>query len=872
MKRVLPLLVVVLAPLFMLPTVWSDPLSAGEDDAVFFHPIRVLVGESIARGEWPMANPLEATGSALMGDPQTAVMYPPTWLFAVMDDMLAYSISILLAFVIAGLGAYAYLRRLSLVSVAATVGALAFMFGGFMVGHRVHLSMIHTAAFFPWVLWGIEGLRNPHRRLRSAFALAITFFLAIAAGHWPILVHMSLAWGVYFLVRARPLVPALGYTAGAGIVALALAAPQLMASMDLLEQATRNRLGYALAGENSFFPAALVLQLFPFLTGSRTPNFFEQPWWGPGHLCEQLGYVGLVTLVLAGATAMTIRRKSSAAHASLVRCWLWMGIGAFLFMLGYYLPTYRLIHALPILGIVRCPSRMVLVLTFALATLAAIGVHTAIARTSPLAERIRERIRRFVSLWLPATMGLLVATLFVLPLLLPDAWAKNMPWPMTGGVDHLRGALSPSNPALWVPLVLCVLTAVAVSLWSRAPTKRAWMIVAILLMDLFMITRFVDVPASDHPTYNPSVSSAATWLREQEPPLGTHILSLTDTRLKRPAERVLPKVAHALGVSTINTYGPFQSPAHAHLFEFRLWGVSRSWASLLRRNHLLSLYGVKYIIASEPEHVEVLRSVKVIKDPNATAPGPELLTASWSFANAKRTNDVIALDEASPLSPATTTQTVSLEPNTHYRMALDVRGPVDGAAHFVRADFVEDFGGAALGYDANPYALMAYDDQIGTSWRHFEWDFTTPADVPDRLTFRVASMGERPIELRHISLRTHAPYTPRLNAKHEHKGLRVYKDVASFEPLHPGDHAVHIFENQLLETNASRRHVPASSETIEVLKWRPGPWLDDAARPLPFIGFRVPPAPWGAFYGGTVPALVLLLVLGAFIYWKRAGE
>ena len=869
MRRALPLLVLVVAPWVMLPTVGSNPLSAGEDDAVFFHPIRVMVGQSLARGDVPMANPHEATGSALMGDPQTAVMYPSTWLFAVLDGQRAYSLSILLAFVIAGLGAYFYLRRLALIRAASLAGALAFSMGGFMVGHRVHLGMIHTAAFFPWVLWCVEGLRGERTRMRATLALAVCFFLAIAAGHWPILVHMALAWGVYFLVRARPFSRSLFCALGAVALAVALAAPQLVASMDLIEQATRNRLGYALAGENSYYPPAVVLQLFPFLAGSRTPNLFAQEWWGPGHLCELLGYVGLLPLVLAAATALTLRRRTGAAFAPLVRTWTWLAVGAFLFMLGYYLPTYRLIHALPILGIVRCPARMVLVLTFSLATLSAVGIHVAATRTSPLADKLRRRVRRGVLTGLPVAMGLTLAVLAVLARVLPDAWDSQMPWPMVGGLRDLRAALRFANPAVWVPIALWGLTAAAVVAWLKSSKRAVWLLVPLLTLDLFVITRYVDVAVG--PPYDPTQSRAAAWLTSQGDPPGTRVLSLTDERLRRPAERVLPKVAHALGVATINSYGPFQSPAHAQLFEFRLWGVSRSWETLLRRNHLLSLYAVKYIVATDPIHTDVLRSIRMTaKDPSPTE--PELLNSTWSCSNATALDGTIALDEASPLAPASATQRVSLHARTHYRLALDVRGPDGGAAHFLRADFVEDFGGAAFGYDANPYALMAYDDQMGTDWRHFEWDFTTPASLPDTLTFRVASMGERRLEIRNLSLRAATPYAPVGTMTGVADDDAVYREVATLPPLKKGALPVRVFENRLAEAPETRDFVDATPGTIETLKWHPKPWLDDPAKALPFVGFRVPPAPWNAFYFGTVPATLLILCLAGLGAYARRRQ
>ena len=158
-RRVLPLLLILAAPPVMLWAIWVNPVSAGEDDVVYVYPLRQMVGQALREGRWPVNNPLEATGAPLMADPQSAVMFPATWLFAALPGKLAYSLSVFLAFSVAGGGAYLYLRGLGLVRPAATFGAVAFMFCGFMVGHRVHLPMIQTAGFLPWGLWGIERHR-----------------------------------------------------------------------------------------------------------------------------------------------------------------------------------------------------------------------------------------------------------------------------------------------------------------------------------------------------------------------------------------------------------------------------------------------------------------------------------------------------------------------------------------------------------------------------------------------------------------------------------------------------------------------------------------------------------------------------------------
>ena len=55
-----------LLPMAMLPTLWGNPLSAGEDDVVYYYPLRTMVSAELSRGRLAMYSPREATGMPLM--------------------------------------------------------------------------------------------------------------------------------------------------------------------------------------------------------------------------------------------------------------------------------------------------------------------------------------------------------------------------------------------------------------------------------------------------------------------------------------------------------------------------------------------------------------------------------------------------------------------------------------------------------------------------------------------------------------------------------------------------------------------------------------------------------------------------------------
>ena len=152
-------------PMLFLCPLWTQPTCAGEDDLVAYYPMRAMVARELWAGRWPGWNRFEAAGVPMFADPQYAVLHPSTLLFVALPDKLAYSLSVFLAFSVAGGGAWLYLRRIGLAAPAAWFGAIAFMFCGFMVGHRVHLGIIQAAAMLPWGLWALEGLPIVNCRL-----------------------------------------------------------------------------------------------------------------------------------------------------------------------------------------------------------------------------------------------------------------------------------------------------------------------------------------------------------------------------------------------------------------------------------------------------------------------------------------------------------------------------------------------------------------------------------------------------------------------------------------------------------------------------------------------------------------------------------
>jgi len=843
----------VLGPMAVLYPVWTRPTSAGEDDVVYFRPVRVLAGRALAAGHWPRWNAAEAAGVPFAADPQVALCFPMTWLFAVLPGGLAYSLSIFAAFTVAGGGAYLYLRRIGLATPAAMFGATAFMFSGFLVGHRVHLGLIQAASLLPWGLWAIERVRVwPGGGL---VAMAAVYALAVATGHWPTVVHVTLIWGAYLLFRGRPWRRAVLTAAVAAAAGVMLNAPQIAATLRGFGGSMRSGIPYAVAGENSFSPLCAVLALLPFLMGNRAPNFYGQKWWGPWHQSEMLGYVGLVTLVLAVAAVWRLYRRAGydehaqvmptesvpwastprAELTSLVRAWPWILVGSALWSLGYYLPSYRLVHMLPVLGSVRCPARMLLGMDMALAALAAMAIHS--LATDPPAG-----LARTVRQWSRYGLGICMAgsVIAIGVLGLGDRWGWWPAWALLSGpADSIRDALHPLSPAIYVPVATAAATAAAVWWFLRSPRRRAWCLAVLVLADLVMVARFVDMPPAGQAAFDSADSPAAWWLKANGATEPYRVWGLSSSYHDRSVELLLPKTCAMLGIESISSYGPLSPREHARLFGFRPWGENPQWEWLIRRNHLLSLYNVRYVLAAEPRFRKVIESVRVPDGP-APADGPELLGAKWKTDHAELASGIIRLKPRWRLGPGRASQKVTLAAGRVYRIAMDLRAPGQ-AGHMVAARFVADASSLSSWRDGS--ATLRVDwEQFAPRWRHFEKTFRCKAGGGG--DFEVAALGRGTIEVANVSLRQASWPEPLDLGGRLLPGEAVYRDLtpAGLEPVRAGDPRVHVYENRLCMARSfpveAVRQFASPLEAIEELRWRPEAY--DLTRQALAAG---PPAP-----------------------------
>lgn len=619
---------VALLPGLLLLPVWRlGGLGAGEDDILYYWPARAYFRECVQAGVWPWINPWTGFGRPFMADPQNAVFYPPTWLFAAAPVEAAYPTLLWGHFSLALWGMYRCLRAENLDRRAALFGGIAFAFCGWMLAHRVHFAMHAAAAWTPWVFWRVERYARAGGGLRLV-ALAVPAALQAFAGHVQVTALTALGTLVFVVARgrravdlepgprtdatprrawaapARPLTRwTLGWAAAAGLFAV-----QLLPTLAYVQVCTRGERGYWDFTENSWYPAAALTWVMPMLLGQRTASaLFDQPWWGPSHQVEQFAYPGIVCLVLAAVALRGLRggpgvglQPAGAAPRAAGGVGATAGWGALLgfallLALGRYGPLAPLLYWLPGSNLFRVPARALLLANLAVAALAAITLHALAAALTPQRARLRAKLQDWTRGPAVRAAGLIAAccaaALAAVPFLPPEA--------RTAALTSLR----PWGPAVIVPLLVAAAGLSALGIvarrWERP--KWLWLLAVVLAVDLGIVGWSIDVPRG--------VSSgaalrdrgqAAAWRAAVEGTDG-RLWVVTDTAgVYRDALRKGAANSNVLlRIPGVTDYGPLQPRVLQPLFQFAPWGVTPAAGRLLTESAWMRACNVGWVLVCD---------------------------------------------------------------------------------------------------------------------------------------------------------------------------------------------------------------------------------------------------------------------------------
>jgi hypothetical protein len=520
--------------LFASPQVVGRSFLDGDNFLQNF-PMRVLVGQDLAHGVAPLWNPYLFSGTPLLGGFNAGAAYPTTWLMAILPIFTAWWLNLALAYDVALLGTYLFLRRQQVSSTAATFGAVTFAFAGYMTAQIVHIDLIEGAAWLPWMLLAIHALTDPpdrdgratgERTLKGSArlwvaVLGIALGLSVLTGSAEAIIDSAVLLFVYLIGRlitsgylrrenrGRLTASLVSLVAGTAL-GLALGAAQWMPGLEFLSQSQRSAASYGYFTSEPLPARLITLLASPFILGSN--QTYPGTYAGPYNFPEVTSYMGILALI--AACSLFIRKFRTRPEAR--HWWVWYviaGVGL-LSALGAQTPFGHVLFLIPGLNSERLLNRNLLLVDFSLAVLVAWWVHVLL----DTAGRDPERPQRVASIrhrWRAGDRAEIVLTSAPFALIALLCLAL---WIAGGHLQLLLQRHYPVETSTRLYVSLLVTAGAAIAGWAtwivlhegRYPVDRlrCWL-TAVLVVDLALFNVFViHPPVSDASAQAQSVQSS----------------------------------------------------------------------------------------------------------------------------------------------------------------------------------------------------------------------------------------------------------------------------------------------------------------------------------------------------------------------------
>jgi hypothetical protein len=331
-------------------------------------PFKLEYFNAIKEGRLPLWTNKIFGGYPLLAEGQTGVFYPVNFiLYRVLNFTLAYNLSIVLNFIIAGIGMYYFAKSLGLKWIASLFPALVFCLASPLVLHITHQNVVAAGVWLPLIfLFNKKFFES--RNLRYLFLSIATITSSFLAGSSQITFYIMVGLAAYLFIFRKifkyNFIEILLFLALEAFLVLSLGAIQLFPQLELINYSTRSSgLGNIALDSLPYHPRNLVTLIAPYIFGDPGKGTYPHFGGNWGMFWENTLYLGLMPLLLGIGTVFVVRKKPD------IKGWWLLGAVILFLTLGKYSPTF-IVYYLPIFNYFRVTSRFLFVESFVLSILA----------------------------------------------------------------------------------------------------------------------------------------------------------------------------------------------------------------------------------------------------------------------------------------------------------------------------------------------------------------------------------------------------------------------------------------------------------------------------------------------------------------------
>ena len=575
-----------------------------DDGLTLFNIWHLLGNRGFSEGVVPLWNHYIFCGLPFFANNQNAVLYPLNVIYVVFPMATALLMDAIGHNILLACGAYFLGRTWRLSRTSSFVMALAFAFAGGVSAHiyNGHMTWHAVRAYLPWEL-ALLTLYLRSGQKRWAVWLAICFALQVAAGYPP-LVLVSAAFCCALLVtwfwhhRRLPDVRLPRGWASALVLFLVLTC--LLSALFVLPLAEMSRqsvhgdelnIRYATALSGSW--TTLVRLIAPAIFGNNN----DVQWSKTYAPHEEVGYVGLLPLLLALMTPWLARGSSRGKPLWLLWCLLPFSAAM---AMGRNLPLYGwMFEIFPPLRQTRVPARWMELFYYGAALLTGFGFDYLVRH-----GKQHQRTKRFVGVVFCALCVMFLLLLIAIALTPPNSefWLRTVQSGMKKEVRFspaIAGELQ--SVALVEALIIAAFAGATAFLWQRgriAKEPRQLQTASLMLVILIALD-LIGLFWRSAKTAPPEALQRYIVMPEEL------------TRRYNPKERWDTQVSYALmnhvAVHGIDTFTGYDALGTKRYFQFTAQLERRFvWGALYeptRRTPLMRVAGVTHTLTSPKKTV-----------------------------------------------------------------------------------------------------------------------------------------------------------------------------------------------------------------------------------------------------------------------------
>src|SRR5688572_6033855 len=223
-----------------------EPVADVGDLVTSFYMFRTMAEQGASKLELPIWNPYILSGSPFLGHSQSALFYPPNFVYYFLPLPIAWTVALLLRMFLAGLAMVLLIRAFGGTTAGAVLAGVAYSACGALTSWQ-GFSRGDTSIWLPFVCYAVVKLRQSPSA-RNVALVGIAFAIPLFAGHPETVVHITMV-GVLlaltlWLWPPRPTdsdIRPVGWNwillfAAGGVLAVGISSIQLLPTVEFLGQ------------------------------------------------------------------------------------------------------------------------------------------------------------------------------------------------------------------------------------------------------------------------------------------------------------------------------------------------------------------------------------------------------------------------------------------------------------------------------------------------------------------------------------------------------------------------------------------------------------------------------------------------------------